>query len=152
MCARAERKIMPDINPLAILIAAIASMIIGSIWYGPLFGKLFMEGIGMNTWSPEQKAAAMKNMWKQYLQQFICSLVLAYVFAHVLWAFDKAMDDMSGIIAGLQGGFWMWLGFVLPIKYGESLWTNKKFKYLAIDLGYWLILLVVIGMILSVWA
>jgi hypothetical protein len=149
----------PDINLLAVLIAAIASMIIGSIWYGPLFGKTFMEGVGMDKWSAAEKEAAMKGMWKMYLQQFVCSLVLAYVFAHVLWAmslgaenYKAEMPVMSAIVTGTIGGFWMWLGFILPVKYGESLWSNKKFKYLSIDLVYWLIVLIAMGMILSAWA
>ncbi len=142
---------MPEINYLAVLVAGIASMVIGSIWYGPLFGKIFMEGVGMNIWSPEQKAAAMKDMWKMYLQQFICSLLVAYVLSHIIWGMNTAFDRSFDAMSGLSTGFWIWLGFILPVKYGESLWTNKRFKYTAIDLGYWLILLMVMGMIIAAW-
>ena len=58
---------------------------------------------------------------------------------------------MSAVSAGLQGGFYMWLGFILPVKYGDKIWNNKAFKYVAIDLGYWLLLLLVNGIIISLW-
>ena len=34
------------INFWAVLVSAIASLVVGSIWYGPLFGKMFMMGHG----------------------------------------------------------------------------------------------------------
>lgn len=142
---------MPDINLLAVLVAAIASMVIGSIWFGPLFGKTFMEGVGMNQWSAEKKEAMKKKMAWTYLQQFILSLLMAYVFAHVVWGMNVALGRQPDIMSGLSTGLWMWLGFALPIRYGDSLWNGKEFKYTAIDLGYWLVLLLVFGVILSVW-
>jgi hypothetical protein len=48
---------MMDIHYWAVLVSAIVSMIIGSIWYGPLFGKLFMREMGMDTWSKEKQDA-----------------------------------------------------------------------------------------------
>lgn len=143
---------MPEINYWAVLVAGIAAMVIGGIWYGPLFGKLWMEGMG---WDPNDKAR-MEKMKKAagpaYAQMFILALVQAFVFAHVLWAFDIAVSEkMSALSAGLQGGLWMWLGFVLPVKYGDKLWNGKKFKYVAVDLGYYLVLLMVMGIIISSW-
>ena len=63
---------------LAILLAAIASMIIGSIWYGPLFGKIFMREMGMEGWSSEKKAAMKKSMTVTYIWQFVASLVMFF--------------------------------------------------------------------------
>ena len=36
---------MMYINYWAVLVSAIASMAIGSLWYGPLFGKQFMPAM-----------------------------------------------------------------------------------------------------------
>lgn len=147
---------MPDINYWAVLVAALSSMVIGSLWYGPLFGRIWMEGMGWDT-SPEGMKKMMEQGKKQmpllYGQQLILSLVMGFVFAHVLWAFSIApgMEGMTWLLSGLQGGFWMWLGFILPIIYGTSLWGGKKFKYTAVELGYWLVLLIVMGWIISVW-
>ena len=147
---------MPEINYLAVLVAAIASMVLGFIWYGPLFGKLWMDYLKKQVPDPAEQEAMKKGMAGLYIQQFIASLILAYVFAHVLWAFSIAMpvsdDVMSELfMAGAQGGFWMWVGFVLPIKWGDKLWGGKKFQVLSVELGYHLVTLMIMGIILSFW-
>lgn len=148
-----ERKKMPVVNYWAVIVAAISTIIVGSIWYGPLFGKIWTEGMGFTKMDPAQQAAMKKAMMGMYLQQFICSIVTAGVFAYILSALRIAMpDSMTGIMAGVQGGFWIWLGFYLPVKYGEKLWANKGFKLFAIDISYSLVMLVVMGMILASWA
>jgi hypothetical protein len=53
---------MSEINWGAILVSVLASILIGSIWYGPLFGKIFMREIGMDRWSPERRAEEKKKM------------------------------------------------------------------------------------------
>lgn len=150
---------MPEINYWAILVSALSSMVIGSLWYGPLFGRIWMEGMG---WPVNDKAAmdkmmeeGKKQMPLLYGQQLVLSAIMAFVFSHVIWAFLAATVEVDGevntVVMGLQGGFWMWLGFVLPLLYGTSLWSGKKFKYVAVELGYWLVLLIVMGLILSAW-
>jgi hypothetical protein len=142
---------MPEINLLAVLVAAIAAMVVGGVWYGPLFSKLWMEGMGWDPNNAELMAKMKKSAGPAYAQQFVGALITAFVFAHVLWAFGEALPDMTGPMAGLQGAFWTWLGFILPVKYGDKLWSGKKFKYVAIDLGYYLVVLAVTGLILASW-
>lgn len=147
---------MLEINYWAVLVAALSSMVIGSLWYGPLFGKIWMEGMGWPTdkeGMAKMMAEGKTQMPLLYGQQLILSLVMAFVFAHVLWAFSVApgMEGMSWFLSGLNGGFWMWLGFVFPLLYGTSLWSGKKFKYVSVELGYWLVLLLVMGWIISAW-
>lgn len=143
---------MPEINYWAVLVAGVVSMIIGGLWYGPLFGKMWMKGQGLDPNDKERMEKMKKAAGSAYAQMFIGSLIQMYVFAHVLWAFDAALTEKMGpVAAGLQGGFWMWLGFILPVKYGDKLWSGKKFNYVAIDLGYYLVLLLISGVILSSW-
>ena len=142
---------MIDVNYWAVLVGGVVAMIVGGLWYGPLFGKAWMRGMG---WDPNN-AELMEKMKKKagpaYLQMFILALVQAYVLAHGIWAFGIAMPDVTGVSAGLQSGFWIWLGFVLPIKYGDKLWGGKQFKYVAVDLAYYLVILLITGVIISVW-
>ena len=123
-------------------------MIIGAIWYGPLFGKVWPA---LSSMTPEGMATAKaKGMAKPYAINFVGALVMAYVFAHVLAAFGNALGT-SGWVAGLQGGFFMWLGFVAPLLLGSILWENKTFKLYAINAGYYLVLLIVNGIIIACW-
>ena len=142
---------MPQINYIAVLVAAIVSMILGWLWYGPLFGKAYMEGMGIDPNSAETKEKMKQGMASAYVQMFILSLVMFYALAFTLWAFKAAMPGVAPISAGLQGGFWTWLGFLLPVIYGQKLWGGKTFKFVSIGLGYYLVLLLINGVILSVW-
>src|SRR5258706_1426327 len=98
------------INYVAVLIAAIVSMPLGFLWYGPLFGKQWMKLSGIT----EAKMKAGKKSGKAnmgYGLMFIGSLIMAYVLAHSL-IFASSYLKVTGISAGLMAGFWSWLGFV----------------------------------------
>lgn len=142
---------MVEINYWAVLVCAVAAMVLGFIWYGPLFGNTWMRGMGIDPNDKERKAKMQKQAGPAYLQTFIGALLTAFVLAHVLWAYGIALPEVQGTSAGLQGAFWLWLGLILPVKYGDKLWSGKAFKYVAVDLSYHLLLLLVMGVILANW-
>lgn len=132
-------------NYLAVLVCAIASMVIGSIWYGPLFGKIFMKEMGMDTWSQEKKDSMKKSMTMTYIWQFVASLVMFYVFAWLM----GGLNQMS-VMGGLTAAFWVWIGFVVPVKFGDALWGGNM-KLFWIGIGNMLVTLLVVGAILGGW-
>lgn len=137
---------MVPVNYLAVLLAAIASMPLGFLWYGPLFGKPWMKMMGI---TPEKaKEMKKKNMTKEYVMMFVGSLLMAFVLSHAL-IFAKAYLHETGISAGLQTGFWNWIGFVAPVTIGAVLWENKPWKLWILNTGYFLVLLLIQGIILS---
>ncbi|MBI2026526.1 MAG: DUF1761 domain-containing protein, partial [Deltaproteobacteria bacterium] len=97
---------MPEaiINYVAVIVAAIVSMGIGFLWYGPLFGKAWIKLSGMSM--KDMDAAKKKGMAKTYVIAFIGTLVMAYVLAHFV--------DYVGattLSAGAELGSWLWIGF-----------------------------------------
>jgi hypothetical protein len=138
------------INYLAVVVAALASMAIGFLWYGPLFGKTWMKLAGV---APKRKTAAKKKgagMEKTYFLAFLGSLIMSNVLAHSL-IFAAAYYEMSGITAGLMSGFWNWLGFIAPVTLGAVLWEGKPWKLWLLSNGCYLVSLLVMGTILAVW-
>jgi hypothetical protein len=134
---------MSDINWWAVLLATVASMVIGSLWYGPLFGKMFMKVSGMDKWTPEERAAAQKAMMTSYFLQFIASLVMFYVLAHIINSFDGMT-----VAGGITGALWVWLGFIVPVKLADTLWGgNRTLSFLT--MGNMLVTLVVAGAIIG---
>ena len=133
------------VNIWAVLASAVASMVIGSIWYGPLFGKQFMHAMGMDTWSPEKQAEMKKGMAMTYLWQFVASVVMFYVFAWLMGVLG-AVD----LMAGVQAAFWVWLGFVVPVKFADSLWGGKMVMF-WLGAGNMLLTLLAAGIIIGVW-
>ena len=123
-------------------------MVLGALWYGPLFGKLWMTLSGMT----EEKIAAAKakGMGKTYALAFLGCLLMAYVLAHSL-IFASAYFKASGLSSGLTAGFWNWLGFIVPVTLGSVLWEDKPWKLWCLNNAYWLLSLLIMGAILSLW-
>lgn len=134
-----------EINYLAVLIAGIIFQALGAAWYSPaLFGTAWMKESGMS--EAELAAAKTKGMGKTYTIAFIGALLSAFVLAHVIQAFGA-----TTALEGAQGGFWMWLGFAVPVQLGSVLWDNKSTKYFAITTGYQLVALMLSGALLAIW-
>lgn len=131
-----------DVNYLGVLLAAVASMAVGFIWYGSLFGKAWMAASGMTKKKMEK---AKKDVNVLYAISFIAALVTAYVLAQFI-----THTGATTTIAGVWVGFFAWLGFVATSMLGSTLFGGKSFKLYALDNGYQLASLIVMGMIL-VW-
>lgn len=134
-----------NVNYWAVLVSAIASMVIGSIWYGPLFGKLFMREMGMDQWSKEKQDKMKKSMGLSYFAQFIASLVMFYVVSGMVVGFGK-----TTVGGGVLTGFIVWIGFVVPIKLGDAIWGGKKTLF-WLGIGNMLVTLLAVGAIIGTW-
>ena len=141
--------IQVPVNYWAILLAAIANMVLGFVWYGPLFGKTWMKLSGINMEKIDTQKTKT-NMNIGYALAFIGSLLMAYVLEHSI-VFAGAYLDVSGLFAGMMGGFWSWLGFIAPVTLGSVLWEGKPWKLWILMNGYYLISLLLMGSILAVW-
>lgn len=139
------------INYLAVLVAAVSNMVIGFLWYGPLFGKTWSQLMGWGELTPEQLAEKQKKARPAYVISFLGALLMAYGLAHAL-IFGSAYTHIFGISGGLIGSFWYWLGFVVPVTVGTVLWDGKPWKLWFINVGYWLVTMLVMGAILGWWA
>lgn len=139
------------VNCWAVLVAAIANIAIGFMWYGPLFGKQWTAMMGWSKEDMEKGRAKMeKEGWKTYLMAFVGSLATSYVLAHMI-VFTSEFFFMGGISIGLMTSFWSWLGFVVPVTLSSTLWEGKPWKLWFLNSGYYLVSLAMMGAILSVW-
>jgi hypothetical protein len=134
-----------DINYWAIVASGVASMVIGSLWYGPLFGKRFMKAMGMNEWPPEKQAEMKQNMFKAYTGQFVASLVMFFVLAWYI-----GLSKKLGMTGGIENGFLLWLGFVVPLALGNALWGGKMSLF-WLNIGNMFLTLFVAGAIIGAW-
>lgn len=135
----------PEINLVSVLIAGVVSVVLGALWYGPLFGKKWRSLIGMTM--EDMKAMKMSPLTAM-IGGTITALLMAYVLAHGI-AFGNAYLGTSGIAGGMQGAFWYWLGFAVPLTGGAYLWEGKSVKLWVLNAGYYLISLLLMGAILG---
>jgi hypothetical protein len=129
------------VNYLAVLIAAIANYAFAVIWYAVIFGKVWQKLTGIT----EMKPAPMNTVLV-----FIGSLILSYVLYHSI-VFGDAYVNMRGIGGGLMGGFFGWLGYIAPITLSTKLYEKKPWGLWLLDNAFWLLSLLVMGTILSLW-
>ncbi len=134
-----------SINYWAVLTAGVASFVLGMIWYAPgVFGNAWMR---LGKFSKESMdEARKKGMAWRFLTMFLGSLLIAYILAH----FVQYTSSMT-FAMGMTTGFWVWLGFVVPVLIGSVLWENKPFTYYLINAAFHLVSLLVMGGILAVW-
>ncbi len=133
------------INYWAVLTAAVVSMVIGSVWHGPLFGKLFMREMGMDKLSPEEQAKMKKSMTGAYIAQFIASFVMFFVLA---WYIVTSMH--YGVWGGVANALGLWLGFVVPLALSQAIWGGKM-KLFWINIGGMFFTLIAAGAIIGGW-
>lgn len=134
-----------DINILAVIVAAIASMALGFLWYSEaVFGSawrlltdLTAEDIGN-----KDTAGMMKNYILSTLGSFVMAIVLALAINYV---------EPGSILTGIEVGFWAWLGFVAPVQMTSVLFGKKPWKLYFLETGYFLVSLLVMGAIIGVW-
>jgi len=129
-----------------IFLAAAACMGVGFLWYSPaLFGKPWSALMGF---TDKALKAAQSKMGPLYGLSFVGSLLTAYVLALAV-NFVGAASYTAG--AGL--GFWVWLGFIFPVQLTGEVFSTRPFspKLLAINTGYQLTCLLVMGALLAVW-
>ena len=141
---------MVPINYWAVIVSAVVSMAVGFLWYGPLFGKKWSELMGWGPMTPEKMAEMQKKARPAYAITFVGALLMAYALAHTI-VFAGAYLNVTGVSAGLQAAIWSWLGFVAPVTIGTVLWDGKPWMLWTLNAGYYLVNLVVMGIILSLW-
>ena len=129
------------VNYLAVFVAAVANYLIATIWYAVIFGKVWRKLTGITDMKP-----APVNI----LLVFVGSFVLSFVLYHSI-VFGNAYFKMSGIAGGLMGGFFGWAGYIAPVTLSTKLYEKKPWGLWLLDNTFWLISLLVMGVILSSW-
>ncbi len=132
-----------NINYVGVLLAAIASMIVGWIWFGPLFGKSWKQLSGS---SGRQADKMKKGEGKGMAIEFVLSLLMGYVLAYIVKA-----SMAANAFEGLQVGAWIWLGFLLPLTVGGALWESKPVKLVMIKAGFRLVQAMAMGAVIGWW-
>lgn len=138
---------MIETNWIAVFVAAASAMVIGFIWYGPLFGKTWMKLVGLSKSDIDKDA---KNMPLNYGAMFVAALVTSYVLDFTIGMGESLMARSA--VSGMTAAFWVWLGFIAAVRLTDVIFNKKPWKLYFIEVGYYLVFLLVAGIILGSWA
>jgi hypothetical protein len=139
-----------QLNYPAVLVSVIASFALGSLWYGPLFGKVWAKAMGFADMKPSGAEIA-----KGSVLNIIGCLLMAYVLAHdvAVWRPSSwnAGVDAAPHVYGFFAGFFTWLGFIVPMLLNGVAFERKSWAVFGIGAGFQFLSLQAMGMILSHW-
>jgi len=137
------------INIVAILVAVVVNFILGSLWYMPLFGKLWGKEMGYDINVKPAKSEMMKGMAFMVIGNFL----FAFVFAHNIaaWQFVPGIKEMGTVVNAVMAAIFTWVGFYVPGNLTATVWEKKSWKLFAINAGYQLASLLVVSFILTYW-
>ena len=163
-------------NWCIIFIAALVPMVMGFIWYNPkVLGALWMSASGM---TEEKSAKAQKPLVYGLSYLFSCMIALALLVVtihqmHIFSIFDGQAglgvdgsvlmtritnflgEDINNFRTFTHGAFHgtvAGLFIVLPVLATNAMFEAKGFTYIAVNAGYWIISLALMGGIVCQWA
>lgn len=125
------------VNPIGIIIGAIAYILLGIIFYSPLvLGRFWPDLISHMQKKAESVPIAV------YSAAFISAALIAYAIGCFLnIAHAKTMT--SGILIGLL----IWAGFILPTIFFPVLFGKKPIGMFWLDVIYYLVAYITLGII-----
>ena len=129
---------MPEINWIAVVVAAVASFLLGGLWYSPaMFGKAWQREAGLT-----DAQVASGNKARIFGLTFVLSLLAAWNFANFLGPRPSlALGTAAGFSAGL-----LWVAGSFGINY---LFERRSLKLFLINGGYHTLQFTIIGLVLA---
>ena len=152
-----------EINFLAILLAALSTLVVGFIWYNPkVFGTIWMKETGVN---PEkgEKPNMILMFGVSVLYAFFIGFILQMITIHQFGAFGMIggdianakpsygafMADYDGVFRtfkhGALHGTMTGLFLVLPVIGTNALYERRSFRYTLVTGGFWIVSLAIMG-------
>jgi hypothetical protein len=141
---------MSDLNWIALIAAMVTSIALGFLWYAPFTptGKVWMRGMNF----PADFKPARNKMILAYLLMLVGSFFMFFIFQHTFIAYRDSyrLDDSDyelTVLDGIMGAVFTWLGFIVPIHFGQVTWEGKPWSLFTVNVSYYLISLLAAGMI-----
>lgn len=157
-----------DINYLSLILAVVSNVVLGMLWYGPyMFGEQWMVLTGKSKEEIENAGNMSKTYGIMVINAFLLAIVLSYLVKQELQAhyfnFPTKPTDMyvlrndfvitfwGYLYYGLKTGILTWVGLIATTSLTNALFSDKPLKLWAIDAGYWLVVILINCMIISLW-
>jgi hypothetical protein len=128
---------MPEVNYLAVALAALSAFLLGGLWYSALFAKPWMALTGQS-----EEELRSGNPAIVFGGAFLLNLIAAYVFA----VFIHGITDIkTGALYGLAAGLG-WVATALGVTY---LFERRPLGLWLINGGYQILQFTLFGAIIA---
>jgi len=140
---------MLQINVVAVLVATVASFILGFIWYAKLFAKPWTREMGYDPNMRPDSKTMVKGMALTAVGNFLFAWVLAFYLAG--WKFIPGTSELGTLSFAVNSALSVWIGFFLPVHLSRVVWEKHSWKLFFINSGYHLVATGVVALILAYW-
>lgn len=131
-----------EVNWLAVVLATVSSMVVGSIWYArPVFGNLWIKLAKVD----EKKVG---NGGMAIGITLVVSFITAYVLAHVTYL-SNAFFDNSFLEAALSTAFWTWLGFTAARFITHDAFEGRPMKLTLLNIAHEFVTFMVMALVIG---
>jgi Protein of unknown function (DUF1761) len=130
---------MWNISLLAVVLAAAAGFVVGGLWYGPLFLKVWQREAGISEADMQKRHPAMV-----FGGAFMLQLFAAYFLGHTFATYPGLSPNSTIMTA--QG---IALAFIVTAFGVNYLFAGRSVKLWAIDSGYYLVTYTLMGVIFA---
>ena len=129
------------VNLWAVLASALATMVVGFVWYSPLlFARRWTILMGYDPDDKAKLAEMQKSAGPSYMLSLVASLVSATVLGKII-----VIATVNTPLYGMKVGLAVWLGFVTTVQLTNSLFSRQPAKLYAINTGYQLVCYLAMG-------
>jgi len=165
-----------NINFLAVLVAALVTLPIGFVWYHPkVFGSAWMKIIGATEETMKQGANMGLIFGLSVVFAFLIAFSMNFMVIHQFAVTSLLAHNKEALLPGakiellLNGqsqdyinsfrtfkhgalhGFMGGLFFAMPLLANNALFERRGFKYIAINAGYWVVTMTIMGGMICAW-
>jgi len=135
----------PSINYIAVLLATLSSMVIGSIWYTPkVFGNYWMKAAGVTPSGNSRDA--IRPIIVTVIVSFITAWVLAGA-AYISFAFYGGSFLANSLLTGLI----LWAGFTAARFITHDQFDRRPPGLTVLNVAHELVTIMVMALIIGVW-
>jgi len=132
------------INYVGVSIASVVTIVLGFLWYGPLFGKQWIALMGFT--GEQTDKAKEKGVAASYMGMVITTVLMTYVLAMFL-----QLGNAITVANGLVVAFLLWLGFVMTTQASGIFWEGKPWSLFFLNTAYSLLAILLAAWILIWW-
>jgi hypothetical protein len=136
---------IPAINYIAVLLAAVSSMVVGAIWYAkPVFGRAWMRL--SNVTDEDMKKSPVLPLVITFIVSILTALVLAGT-AFIVTDFYQGNFLGDTILTGVV----LWIGFTAARLLTHDLFDRRPANLTILNMAHELVTIVIMALIIGVW-
>ena len=135
----------PSINYIAVVLATLSSMIVGSIWYTPkVFGNYWMKAANITP------SGNSKDAIRPILLTLVVSFVTAWVLAgaaYISWEFYGGSFFVNALLTAII----LWAGFTAARFITHDAFDGRPAGLTVLNVAHEFVTIVIMAIIIGVW-